>query len=77
MFQPKADVITKPARHLIRKATAGSLFIPLVAENDGHDYSASAIANGATATLWQADHGNVPTDIPAIIVPDTLDAFQS
>lgn len=72
----EADVTVTSTTFDSRKATAGSLFIPLVAENDGHDYIASAIANGATATLWQADHGNMPTDIPAIIVPDTLDAFQ-
>ncbi|MBC6498235.1 hypothetical protein H7R52_01855 [Weissella confusa] len=53
-----------------------TLLSELVNPDDGHDYIASAIANGATATLWQADHGNVPTDIPAIIVPDALDAFQ-
>ena len=46
----EADVTVTSTTFDSRKATAGSLFIPLVAENDGHDYIASAIANGATAT---------------------------
>ena len=39
-----------------RAAKPDSLFIPLVAENDGHNYLASAVENGATASLWQIDH---------------------
>ncbi|MDR3190848.1 MAG: UDP-N-acetylmuramoyl-tripeptide--D-alanyl-D-alanine ligase [Lactobacillaceae bacterium] len=59
-----------------RKATPGSLFIPIIGANDGHDYVAGAIANGAVATLWQADHKNIPTDIAVIVVPNTQTAFQ-
>ena len=59
-----------------RQAQPGSLFVPLVAENDGHNYLQSAVDNGATVTLWQADHTDVPSNIPALIVPNTLAAFQ-
>lgn len=59
-----------------RQLEEGALFVPLVSENDGHDYIQSAIENGAVATFWQADHENVPTDIPVIIVNNTLEALQ-
>lgn len=59
-----------------RQLVDGALFVPLVSENDGHDYIQSAIENGAVATFWQADHENVPTDIPVIIVNNTLEALQ-
>lgn len=59
-----------------RQLEEGALFVPLVSENDGHDYIQSAIKNGAVATFWQADHENVPTDIPVIIVNNTLEALQ-
>lgn len=60
-----------------RAAKPDSLFIPLVAENDGHNYLASAVENGGTASLWQIDHTPYPTEIPLILVPDTLEAFQN
>ena len=61
-----------------RKMVAGQLFIPLVAEHDGHDYIDSAIANGAAATLWSKDHADrLPLKIPALVVDDTLKAFQN
>lgn len=59
-----------------RQLEADALFVPLVSENDGHDYIQSAIEHGAVATFWQADHENVPTDIPVIIVNNTLEALQ-
>ena len=59
-----------------RQLTAGALFIPLIGEHDGHAYVAAAKRAGAVATLWQADHGPVPADLPAIVVPDTLAALQ-
>lgn len=71
-----ADVAVTSTTFDSRKAEAGSLFVPLVAANDGHDYVASAVANGATVTLWQSDHPNVPTDVPTLVVADTLVAFQ-
>jgi UDP-N-acetylmuramoyl-tripeptide--D-alanyl-D-alanine ligase len=43
---------------------------------DGHDYAAEAIRLGASATLWQADHGEPPAGLPAIVVADALAALQ-
>lgn len=59
-----------------RKITAGALFIPLMGENDGHQYVEAARKNGAVATLWQADHGNEPADLPSLRVADSLKALQ-
>lgn len=60
-----------------RDLKPGALFIPLVAENDGHDFLASAQANGAVATLWAEDHKtSVPSDFPVVMVKDTLVGLQ-
>ncbi|UQS84036.1 UDP-N-acetylmuramoyl-tripeptide--D-alanyl-D-alanine ligase [Bombilactobacillus thymidiniphilus] len=60
-----------------RKIEAGSLFVPLVAQRDGHDFVNAAFKNGAQATLWQKDH-SLPADLVGnyLIVDDTLDALQ-
>lgn len=60
-----------------RKIQTGQLFVPLVAEHDGHDYIDNAIAGGASATLWASDHADrLPLTIPALVVDDPLTAFQ-
>ncbi len=59
-----------------RKTQAGDLFIPIVAANDGHDFLDDAIKHGAVASLWQKDHQPYPTQLPIILVDDTLLAFQ-
>ncbi|GAJ27384.1 UDP-N-acetylmuramoylalanyl-D-glutamyl-2,6-diaminopimelate-D-alanyl-D-alanine ligase [Liquorilactobacillus sucicola DSM 21376 = JCM 15457] len=63
-----------------RTLKPGALFIPLVGENDGHDYVPKAIENGAVATLWQNDHDKVFDDendiFPTLSVEDCLQALQ-
>ena len=59
-----------------RKVTENSLFVPLDGERDGHDFVGSAIANGASATLWKKGHPNKPENIPVIEVEDPLTALQ-
>lgn len=60
-----------------RRLQAGDLFIPLVGENDGHQFIQSAIDHGAVATLWASDHADsAPSDLPVIQVADTLSALQ-
>ncbi len=62
-----------------RSVAGGQLFVPLVAERDGHDFIDSAIANGAAAYLTSRDHpaGDVEsgasdsTGPSAIAVADT------
>ncbi|UQS82318.1 UDP-N-acetylmuramoyl-tripeptide--D-alanyl-D-alanine ligase [Bombilactobacillus folatiphilus] len=61
-----------------RKVTPNSLFVPLVAQRDGHDFVPQALAAGAVATLWQSDH-----PLPAghhenyLVVDDPLSAIQT
>ena len=59
-----------------RKIEAGSLFVPLMGERDGHDFITKAMDGGALASLWQADHGAVPQDFPVLKVENTLVALQ-
>ena len=59
-----------------RKITDGGLFVPLEGERDGHEFIASAINNGASATLWKKGHPNKPEDIAVIEVDDPLAAMQ-
>ncbi|AVK61830.1 UDP-N-acetylmuramoyl-tripeptide--D-alanyl-D-alanine ligase [Lactobacillus sp. CBA3605] len=60
-----------------RQLKAGDLFIPLIGANDGHQFIQSAIDHGAVATLWASDHAtSAPTELPVILVADTLVALQ-
>lgn len=61
------------SRHL----SNGALFVPLEGERDGHEFVQSALKNGAVATLWKADHGEAPADLPVLVVDDPLTALQS
>jgi len=46
----------------------GQLFVPLVADRDGHDHLGDAVARGASAVLT---HAGVPAGVTAIAVADT------
>ncbi len=61
-----------------RSAQPGQLFVPLIAERDGHEFIASALARGAAAYLTSlpALAVNV-TEGTAIEVPDTLRALMA
>ncbi|MGC3954236.1 MAG: UDP-N-acetylmuramoyl-tripeptide--D-alanyl-D-alanine ligase [Propionicimonas sp.] len=53
-----------------RQATGGALFVALPGEQvDGHDYVRAAAERGAAAALVAREVG---TDLPQLIVPDTL-----
>jgi len=57
-----------------RKAKPGDLFICLKgARVDGHDYVYKAAEKGVRALLIERD---IPTDLPRVLVPDTLKALQ-
>ncbi|ERL63899.1 UDP-N-acetylmuramoyl-tripeptide--D-alanyl-D-alanine ligase [Schleiferilactobacillus shenzhenensis] len=59
-----------------RQIKPGMLFVPLAGERDGHEFVPAAIAGGAAATFWAADHTeNIPQDFPVIQVPDPLTAM--
>lgn len=59
-----------------RNLSEGSLFVPLVAERNGHEYIDSAIENGASAALWSDPIEQAPEGFAIIQVKDTLQAFQ-
>lgn len=56
-----------------RSVGDGQLFVPLVAERDGHDFVPAAVEAGAPAYLTA--HEPVEGDATAIRVDDTLEAF--
>ncbi|MDO9176197.1 MAG: UDP-N-acetylmuramoyl-tripeptide--D-alanyl-D-alanine ligase, partial [Actinomycetota bacterium] len=56
-----------------RVVQPGQLFVPLVAERDGHDFIDAALARGAVATLTSRD----PRGGTSIEVPDTLRALMA
>ncbi|WP_019499800.1 UDP-N-acetylmuramoyl-tripeptide--D-alanyl-D-alanine ligase [Pseudanabaena sp. PCC 6802] len=62
-----------------RKLQSGQLFVALVGENfDGHEFVASAIGQGAIAAVVQADRfTNNASDLPLLMVDDTLTAYQA
>jgi UDP-N-acetylmuramoyl-tripeptide--D-alanyl-D-alanine ligase len=67
------DVIVDGASHDSRIVAAGQLFVPVVAERDGHEYIPDAIARGASAYLT---NGPAPGGT-AIVVDDTVRALQA
>lgn len=70
------DIVITSVDFDSRKVSNNSLFVPLDGERDGHDFVNSAIANGASATLWKKGHPNKPENIPVIEVEDPLTALQ-
>ena len=70
------DVELHGASFDTRTIHPGQLFVPLVADRDGHDFVGAAIAGGAAAYLTST--GVVPGggDVPAIEVTDTATALM-
>lgn len=60
-----------------RKVLENNLFVPIKGmTTNGHSYINGAIEKGATATLWNEDEPNPPTDIAVILVDDTVKALH-
>lgn len=70
------DIIVTSVCFDSRNLEPGALFIPLVVNNDGHNYVQSAIEKGAVATLWQLNHQEQIVDLPQLLVPNSLQALQ-
>jgi UDP-N-acetylmuramoyl-tripeptide--D-alanyl-D-alanine ligase len=58
-----------------RELVAGSLFVALVAERDGHDFLVDAARAGAAAALV-SDPAGLPEALPAVVVDDTQVALE-
>ena len=67
------DAVVDGASIDSRSVQAGQLFVPVVAERDGHDFVAGALAAGAAAYLTS----HAPVGGTAIVVADTVEALQA
>ena len=67
------DVVVDGASIDSRAVVPGQLFVPIVAERDGHDFVPDALARGAVAYLTS----RAPVGGTAIVVDDTLAALQA
>ena len=68
-----ADVAIDGAAFDSRDLRAGQLFVPIVAERDGHDFVATAVTAGAAATLASRP---IEAGVPVIEVADTARALM-
>lgn len=60
-----------------RRVVEGNLYIPIKGvHHNGHQFIQEAVANGATAVLWNRDEPNPPREITVILVDDTTAALQ-
>ncbi|MEL6576757.1 MAG: UDP-N-acetylmuramoyl-tripeptide--D-alanyl-D-alanine ligase [Pseudomonadota bacterium] len=59
-----------------RTVEPGDLFIALVAERDGHDFTVKALEAGAAAVLIHRRPEGMAADAPCLEVGDTLEALQ-
>jgi UDP-N-acetylmuramoyl-tripeptide--D-alanyl-D-alanine ligase len=60
-----------------RSLRPGQLFVPIVAERDGHDFIPAARAGGASLVLTARSDAPGVADGPAILVDDTLTALMA
>ena len=70
-----ADVECDGASFDTRSLRPGQLFVPRVADRDGHEFVDAAIAAGAVVTLWSRPADTVPA-LPTIVVADTAAALM-
>ena len=68
------DVVIDGASTDSRTLVPGQLFVPVVAERDGHDFTGAALAAGAPAHLWARSH-RPPVGGTAVVVDDTTRAL--
>lgn len=72
-----ADVTVTAVHFDSRQLAAGTLFVPLAGEHDGHEFIDSARVHGAVASFWAASKADqAPVDFPVLIVDDPLAAMQ-
>ena len=74
---PAKDIKISGTYHDSRELTEGSIFVPIIAERNGHDFIQDAIDKGAAASFWSDDLKEAPKDLPLIKVEDTEEAFKN
>lgn len=77
MHAPDTEVTVKSVSGDSRSLKDGALFVPIIAERNGHEFIESAIDNGAVAAFWSDDSDEAPSDFPMIKVEDTLEAYKT
>lgn len=73
---PAKDILVSGVYHDSRELTKGAIFVPIIAERDGHDFIQDAIDKGAAASFWSAGLDKAPKNLPLIKVEDTEQAFR-
>lgn len=73
---PEEEIFITGVHHDSRMMEEGSLFVPIIAERNGHDFVRSAHELGAASSFWSEDLTAAPKDIPLIVVEDTLEALK-
>lgn len=73
---PKEPVIITQVNTDSRELEEGAIFVPLVAERNGHEFIESAVDSGAVASFWSDAVEDAPADLPLIVVEDTEEAYQ-
>ncbi|MDN6162128.1 MAG: UDP-N-acetylmuramoyl-tripeptide--D-alanyl-D-alanine ligase, partial [Atopostipes sp.] len=73
---PNEDLFIEEFQQDSRKIERNSLFVPLIAERNGHDFIDKAKEAGAVASFWSESLKDAPKDIPLIRVKDSLKALQ-
>lgn len=73
---PVEEIMVSGIYHDSRMIEEGSLFVPLIAERDGHDFIQGAIDRGAATAFWSKNQDEAPKDFPLIQVDDTEKALQ-
>ena len=75
--QPSEDVIVTHVATNSQDAKNGTIFVPLVAERNGHEFVADAVKRGAVASFWSDPVDEAPADLPLIRVKDTEKALSA
>lgn len=70
------DVVIDGAHFDSREISPGQMFVPLVAERDGHDFVKDALEAGAVAYLTERREIHERCGASAILVPDTAIALR-
>lgn len=73
---PKEKLSITSANIDSREIEAGAIFVPIIAERNGHDFVSNAVEAGAVASFWSDALDKAPADLPLIVVEDVEEAFH-
>lgn len=73
---PEKELSITSANTDSREIEAGAIFVPIIAERNGHDFVSKAVEAGAIASFWSDDLDKAPDDLPLIVVEDVEEAFH-